>query len=270
MRGSRRARAVRPSRKTELAYKARLLAMVKRMRSIVESAILQLRDEWPAQAGDSIVVGDAVPMSIARILKSAAKKFGNIDSWAKGLADFAAVSVRNDVDERLASSIRQAISVDVSSLLRANGPLLESMKDATKANVDLIRTVPEQYLGKVEEAVTGGWSQGQRWESIVEQVKHVGDVTESRAEVIARDQVAKMNSSFNQERQQQVGIEKYEWSTSQDERVRPSHQEVDGKVFRWDEPGPVAGSVDGEPCHAGQDILCRCAALPYIELEGAA
>jgi SPP1 gp7 family putative phage head morphogenesis protein len=267
LRGRRRLKAVRPNRKTELAYKARLLAVVKRLRGLVEATLRGLRDEWPTAAGDSMVAADAAPMSFERMLKDAASQLGNIGQLAKRLAGFAAASVRDDVDSRLGDSIRQAIGVDVSSLLRANGPLLASMQTATTANVELIKSIPEQYLERVRETVTNGWSQGLRWEALVEQIQHDGDVTESRAELIARDQVAKMNSSFNQERQQQVGIEKYEWSTSQDERVREEHAKVDGMVFRWDEPGPVPSVVDGAPCHAGFDIACRCVPIPVIEFE---
>jgi len=119
----------------------------------------------------------------------------------------------------------------------------------------------------VTETVTGGWVEGMRWESLVEQIQHDGDVTENRAKLIARDQTAKINSAFNQERQQQVGIEKYEWQTSGDERVRESHAEVDGKIFEWGEAGPVAGSVNGEPCHPGEDIQCRCVAVPVVNME---
>jgi SPP1 gp7 family putative phage head morphogenesis protein len=238
---------------------------------LVEGELAKLKDEWPSPpTGDAMVAADAAPMSFARLLKSVAAKLGNIGKWALRLAGFAAESVRDDVDSRLASSIKDAIGIDVTNLLRANGPLLESMQSATRENIALIKTVPGQYLDRVKETVTNGWAQGMRWETLVKQIEHDGDVTETRAKVIARDQTAKLNSAFNQERQQQIGIEKYEWSTSADERVRESHREVHGKVFRWDEPGPVAGSVDGEPCHAGFDIQCRCVALPVIEFEAAA
>jgi uncharacterized protein with gpF-like domain len=31
----------------------------------------------------------------------------------------------------------------------------------------------------------------------------------------------------------------------------------------------VVGTVDGEPCHPGEDILCRCNALPVFNVETA-
>jgi len=129
------------------------------------------------------------------------------------------------------------------------------------------------YFDRVEEALTDGWTSGLRWESTVEQIQKIGDLTENDAIRIARDQSGKMNSAFNQARQLQVGIRKYQWSTSEDERVRPSHEDMESGgengdgIYSWDEPGPLAGTIDGEPCHPGQDIQCRCVATPIVDMD---
>jgi len=259
---------VRPSFKSELRYRAGLLQLVARCRELGNGALNAIEASWPRPtAGDAIQVIDSIPPSLEQEIKRAAAKLGNLDTWTKRLVGMAVESNRDNVDGRLARVIHEAIGVDVSRLLQANGPLLQSMRGATAENIALIKTIPEQYFDRVTETVTSGWVEGLRWESLVEQVQHDGDVTENRAKLIARDQTAKMNSAFNAERQQQVGIEKYEWQTSGDERVRESHAEVDGHVFRWDEPGPVAGSVAGEPCHPGQDIQCRCVPIPHVDMD---
>lgn len=108
-----------------------------------------------------------------------------------------------------------------------------------------------------------------------------------RAQIIARDQCAKLNSALSQGRMEQAGIETYIWSTSMDERVRglpggkyadavPSHYLMEGKVCRWDDPtkckdanGDWVARPPGAPTlHPGQDIMCRCVALPnWAELD---
>ena len=46
----------------------------------------------------------------------------------------------------------------------------------------------------------------------------------------------------------------------EDGRVRPKHQELDQKVFSYDDPdGGDNGQLPGEP------INCRCVALPVID-----
>jgi SPP1 gp7 family putative phage head morphogenesis protein len=185
---------------------------------------------------------------------------------------------RDSVDERLGKAIQNAIGVDVSRLLQANGPLLQSMRVATDANIALIRTIPQQYLyglhddsGKlirrgVSDVITDGWTQGVRWESLVEQIQQVGEVNESRAKRIARDQTAKMNAAFGRERCSQVGIDRGEWLTSKDERVRPNHKLMEGVVFDLNGEGPLIND-DGENCFPGDDYNCRCDFAPVVDME---
>jgi len=82
---------------------------------------------------------------------------------------------------------------------------------ATEWNVQLIKSIPEEYLGKLGAAVGEAWEQGRRWEDIAAVLDHVGDVTESRVEIIARDQTAKMTSAFSRVRMLDVGINRYQW-----------------------------------------------------------
>lgn len=262
---------MRRSFKAELQYRAGLLQLVARCRELVDGALPGLQAHWPRPTpGDAVRVADGIPASLAEEIKRAAAKLGNLDTWAKRLVGISVEANRDSVDERLVQVIHQAIGVDVSRLLSANGPLLQSMREATADNIALIKSIPEEYFDRVTNTVTEGWVSGVRWESLAEQIQRDGDITENRAKLIARDQTAKMNSAFNQERQQQVGIEKYEWQTSGDERVRESHAEVDGKEFRWDEAGPVAGVVAGEPCYPGEDINCRCVAVPVVDMDALA
>jgi SPP1 gp7 family putative phage head morphogenesis protein len=85
------------------------------------------------------------------------------------------------------------------------------------------------------------------------------DVSDSRAKLIARDQVAKLTGELTKERQLDMGVTGYIWRTVGDERVRDSHSEVDGKFFTWDNP-PF--ETDGN--HPGEDYQCRCWAEPVL------
>lgn len=97
---------------------------------------------------------------------------------------------------------------------------------------------------------------GLRYEVLKERLIERGNVSERRAELIARDQVLKLAGSINQERQKQAGIEKYVWNTSNDEAVRDTHEALEDSIQRWDSPPP--------PGHPGEDFQCRCVAIPYF------
>jgi SPP1 gp7 family putative phage head morphogenesis protein len=72
--------------------------------------------------------------------------------------------------------------------------------------------------------------------------------------------VAKLNGRITQHRQESLGVERYEWSSSGDERVRKAHRKLDGQVRRWDDPHPTEG-------HPGSAIACRCVAIAVFDEE---
>ncbi|MBU9382095.1 minor capsid protein [Burkholderia gladioli] len=161
--------------------------------------------------------------------------------------------------EALRASVSAAIGVDIRAALQMQN--LGGVMEATAAtNVRLIRSVPQQYFERIAAQVLVSVQHGQRYASIVESIHHETGVTERRAKLIARDQTSKLNSAITEARQTAIGIEEYEWQTSGDERVRESHVENDGKVFRWDSPPAETG-------HPGHDMNCRCVALPRFKLD---
>jgi uncharacterized protein with gpF-like domain len=76
----------------------------------------------------------------------------------------------------------------------------------------------------------------------------------------------------DQKRMMEAGLKMYEWMTSGDERVRPSHALMDKKLCRWDNP-KVYSKDEGKTwiprpkgavlLHPGQDEGCRCTALAF-------
>jgi SPP1 gp7 family putative phage head morphogenesis protein len=107
----------------------------------------------------------------------------------------------------------------------------------------------------------------------------------TRAKLIARDQTSKMYGKLTEVRQRKVGVNKYIWKTSRDERVRDSHRKMHGKVCKWEDATVFKysdseyvswkkrSSIGGVNFHPGQDIQCRCHASPIfddikIQVEG--
>ena len=263
-RAQRRLRPICRNHRAELTYRSGLLQLVRRCRELINGSIGQLQVYWPRPtSADGIRATDSLPPSLQQLIGKAKTRLGDLDGWAKRMAVIAVQANKASVDKRLAAEIHKAIGVDVLHILQANGQLLQSMTTATRDNVALIKSIPGQYFERVAGTISEAWTQGLRWESMVEQIQRDGDITENRAKLIARDQTSKMNAAFNQQRQQQVGIERFEWSTSEDERVRESHAELDGKTFDWDSPP----TVDGEVATPGTPINCRCVALPIVDME---
>ena len=124
-------------------------------------------------------------------------------------------------------------------------------------NVDLIASLPDALDGDIRAAVAEAFEAGSspsQLEAIL--VERLG-IAESRARLIARDQVQKLHGRLDEQRNRAAGFERYVWRTARDERVRSSHAAREGQVFRWDAP-PQGGAP-------GFAINCRCVAEPLDE-----
>ena len=156
-------------------------------------------------------------------------------------------------------------------------PYLGAIQDLFVAeNVDLITSIPESNFDKIQNLVREAVNSGRLSRNLAAdieseygaQISEVTNNVSARARLIARDQIAKLNSNLNMARMQSLGISKYTWRTSQDERVRQSHAELEGKEYFWNDPP----SINGRRLHPGQDYQCRCTAEPVFSssdiLEG--
>ena len=151
---------------------------------------------------------------------------------------------------------QKVLGVDV----LAHEPWLKAEMDAlSHANAALITSIPEQYLLQVRNVVMQALRVGGSTDDLTAAVQRIGQVTESRAKLIARDQVGKALGQITKLRQQSLGVEEFEWVTAGDERVRDSHSALNGKHFRWDDPPTDAQT--GEKVHPGEAIQCRCTAI---------
>jgi SPP1 gp7 family putative phage head morphogenesis protein len=256
-RRQRRLHPVRPSRANELWYKSELLRIVRLLRKSAERHVLPL-----LKSQTSATVGDAMPPGSESQFNAMKMEFGGIEGVAQRLAHEAVMRNLKAVDERLKAAIKDQLKVDVTSIFANDEKLRTAMSKAVKANVELITSIPSQYFEKLEKAVSDNFVQGIRYEQLQKVVQHIADITESRAKLIARDQTSKMNSAFNKVRQTSIGIQKYQWQTMEDERVRESHAEMDGKECSWEKPP----EVDGEEANPGEPIDCRCVAISLFDL----
>lgn len=155
-------------------------------------------------------------------------------------------------------TFRRATGISVIPLLK-EGPIQHALHERVRGNVALIKTIPRRLHASVYSKLTNALKTDpfnrQMLEGILtdEFKKSAG-----RARLIARDQTNKAVGQFTQLRHEQIGIQKYEWSSSGDQRVRPTHQANDGKIFSYDKPPAKTG-------HPGWDIQCRCVAIPVFE-----
>ena len=176
---------------------------------------------------------------------------------------FAMLSKFNDREFRLVFKANTGISLPESRGMFGSGggsvlgvdvyrsePYLIPMRDQWIANnVSLIKSIDKQYLDKVETTVRNAVARGLAPKELAKQIQDQFGVTAKRAQLIASDQILSANAQLTQYRLQSVRVDSYIWRTSNDSRVRDTHREKEGKVFKWtDSPRP------------GEEIRCRCRA----------
>lgn len=154
---------------------------------------------------------------------------------------------------QLGRQVKAALGVDV---LADNPKVKAALDHFVQENAALIKSIPSQVIDQVEGIVNRAFTSGSLHGDVADEIEQRFNVGESRARLIARDQIGKLYGQTNAIRQQELGVERFIWRTAGDERVREEHEELDGQEFDYDDP-PDEG-LPGEP------IQCRCYAEPVF------
>ena len=165
--------------------------------------------------------------------------------------------VRDFNRKKLFQTFRNALSVDIRPYLTQSS-VQPIMTQAISNNIDLVKTIPRRFHAGLRERLGQEFLDApfdkQRLRAMFEKEYGLQDYNLRR---ITRTETSKLNGELVRIQHGQLGIADYIWRTSEDERVRPSHSEKNGKTFAWASPPPDTG-------HPGHDIQCRCYAEPVI------
>ena len=107
-----------------------------------------------------------------------------------------------------------------------------------------IERLQKNHVDRMLAIVQRGWEDGLSYQAITEQLVKQTGVTRNYAKFVARDQVGNLNGALTRERNEQLGVEKFKWRTSEDERVRgdpsgrypkakPSHYKFANQTYDW-------------------------------------
>ena len=143
----------------------------------------------------------------------------------------------------------------------------QMIKDYT-ANIHLsINNLAADTTYKLRQRVEDAVGQGIRAGKLKEILMAEYGIAHNKAKFVAQQETRLFTAQYTQIRYQDAGIDLYQWSTSNDQRVRDDHKELNGKIFRFDDP-PVSNKQTGAKNNPGQDFGCRCRALPVILQPG--
>jgi SPP1 gp7 family putative phage head morphogenesis protein len=193
--------------------------------------------------------GTPIEQAFRRTLEQSGMNQGEIDRLAARA--FPADGEINRVAFR--DSMRRVLGVDV---ITGDAKIEAAMRVWEAENIALIKSIPQQALSRLQGQIVEAVRTGQTLKQITDNIRNEFGVTDRRAQLIARDQVGKLNGQLTQQRQQDQGIDSYKWRGILDVRERPEHVAREGHVYAWNKP-----PADGHP---GQPIRCRCTAEPVL------
>ena len=144
----------------------------------------------------------------------------------------------------------------------------EVMRRALADQVGLITSLPLEAAERVHHLTTEGIIHGRRAKEIADEIMKTGEVTRSRAELIARTEIGRTATELTKARAEHISSPGYIWTSAGDRDVRPQHRKLNGTFHRWDSP-PIA-SEPGQKVmryHAGAGPRCRCVPMVVIPAQ---
>ena len=270
-------KAVNDPKKIEMDARRRLKNLTEPVQLELEGIIENMRGKSARQVGEE--------------LEGVRRRYNfQIETVADTIASSWVDNVNQYNKDKFMSYMRKVLGIDIGAIVD------EAMKDQLDVmmmeSASYIKTIPDYLVGKVAQRVLQHYKGEPMPENrtLRQQIREEFKVSDGRAKVLARDQTSKMNTSISAIRQTNLGIDTYIWKTVEDERVvgRPggkypkitklhrNHWMMQGLLCKWDDP-TVYSDDKGKTWkkrlqqmpqnHPGVDIMCRCRAAPYIDIE---
>jgi SPP1 gp7 family putative phage head morphogenesis protein len=139
-------------------------------------------------------------------------------------------------------------------------------------NAKLIKSLPSKIAQHLNQRAVELQQQGARPAVIASEIRQYAPLlTKNQVQLLARTSISTAETEMTRVRAQRIGITHYQWSTSQDSRVRESHRNMNGVIVAWNDP-PNPEKLIGQkstsgPYAAGCTYQCRCVALPLADLS---
>lgn len=95
-------------------------------------------------------------------------------------------------------------------------------------------------------------------------VRYAGSVVERRVDIRVESEGKKTQVDAMGWFLPEGGFQYYVWTTKKDNKVRPDHARLEGRIINWNDP-PVVDLRSGRRAHCGGDYNCRCTASPLAD-----
>ena len=247
--------AIRPSAALRELYAARIDREVEAMH---RSLVYWLRAQWRKNAPELAM--DASP---ARELKKLLRKRGRL--WRARFAELGP-----ELGKYFATKASRRVDGAMEAMLRKHGfsirfklsrPMNDVMQATIAEQVNLISSVADEHLKRVEGIVMRSIQTGRDLHQLSTDLEDALGITKRRADGIARSQSNMATATMARTRNLELGITEAFWLHSAGgQHPRPSHVAFSGKRYNIAE----GAYLDGKWTHPGVEPNCRCVSRPIL------
>lgn len=143
----------------------------------------------------------------------------------------------------------------------------EKVAAAYTENIKIfIKDWTEKEIVKLRKTVIKSTLAGNRYETLISEIKKRYEVSERKARFLARQETSILMSEFKKVRYQDAGSNEYIWTCvagSANHPVRPMHKKLNGTRQSWKKP-PIVNNK-GDRKNPGMDYGCRCTVKPIVK-----
>lgn len=210
------------------------------------------------------------------LLRKALKEYSKkVKVWAEKVSSRMVYSLENQDLKQWTQHSKRMTALMKKELTQSD--MDEILKGYIKENVKLITSLPLEASQRVYDLVYSNLSTGKRASTVAKEIMKIGEVTQSRANLIARTETSKTATGLVKARAASIGLNWLIWHSTGgqggDGRTRFAHRKMDGVLMRWsDPPNPEKLFPDKKVKPygnylPGSTFNCRCWPAPLIRLE---
>lgn len=254
-----------PNSAIQQEYVSSILALIRRMAEEVKREMVKMLD---GASLDGAAMDENIAVSARVALNGLMSKYETLFNRVakKATRRMMARTLKNS-SVTLGASLRElAPNLNIKTDI-LNDRLSQVIAASTTEAANLIKLIPQKYLGDVQGAVMRSITTGNGLGDLVPYLNAKYDQNIRHARNVAMDQTRKAYTAINRERMAAVGVKHFKWlHIGGSQHPREDHIEMSGKVYTLDDP-PVIDRRTGERGLPGQAIFCRCVMRPIISFE---
>jgi uncharacterized protein with gpF-like domain len=251
-------------------YRKRLDRLIQEMhKSTVYWLLAAYRKNTPAitdvdPADGPLAMDEAAADTLRKTMAGLARRWtSRFDDGAEKLAAWFAQAAGKRSDAQLRAILKNAgFAVE----FRMTAAQRDIISATVKANTALIKSIPVQYLGQVEQSVMRSVQVGRDVGGLAKELETHFGVTKRRAQLISRSQNELATGALNRARQLEMGITEAIWCHSHGgKKPRPSHVKAGSEKQVYDVEKGWWDPDEQQFILPGQLINCRCFSRSIIK-----